>query len=95
MTDQQLLENIGEIVAKQLAHVEQDIRSMKRDLKSVKETVEEHTVDLFVVKGILEGHTKEMLNIKRNVRRSNKTLNIVALRYDERIVQSLRDINQS
>lgn len=93
MTDQQLLERFEAIVIKQLEPVNHDIHSIKKDLRSVKTTLDDHTIDLFIIKGVVKEHTKEIKNIKTNLKRANKTLNIVSLRYDERIVQCLRDID--
>jgi archaellum component FlaC len=45
------------------------------------------------IKAELHAHSKALKDIKSKVNRMDKTLNIVAVRYDERITKNSRDIH--
>jgi hypothetical protein len=94
MTDQQLLGKIETLMNAKFEPINQQLRSHTKHLNDIKETVEYNTIDLVIIKGTLAEHTKDIKKIKSSVKKTKKTLDIVAIRYDERIIQNTKAIEQ-
>ena len=81
------LQAIGELLDEKLEPVKVEQQAQGKILQEHSEILQEHSE-------ILNGHGKTLKSLKSKVSKIDKTLDIVAKTYDERIVESQRAIKR-
>ncbi len=91
MTDEQLLKKINQIVGSQLEPVKTTLQEHSVILQEHSVILQEHSVILQEHSTLLQEHSKSLKTLKNQMKKTNKTLDIVIRNFDGRIVENSRE----